>query len=245
MQPVDPEAGPGPADIRLPAFRDVPAVHPLVHLIKDKKKDHHIKEKDREQMQAPEERDAAHKSHQQRRIADRGQDPAHVGHEENEEHHNVRFSSSPGVHFQHGTDHEHAGACCPDAACQQGPEDEKSGVDPGGTREIPFHCNIAGYAEQSEQQDDKCQIIIYRTVQYGFRHLSGPVVKGEWDCHDKDPESHRERLMAAPPFLFDKRHDGDAEQQPCKWDAQPDRDRGILRVFRCLDAYRADDKDKE
>ena len=240
MKAVDAELSPRPADVRFAAFGNVPAVHSFVYMVKDEQEKDHVKNKNREQAQAPEKRNAPHESHEQRRIADGRQDPSHIGDKEDEEHHDVRLPSSPGIHLQHGAHHEHTGAGRADAARQERAQDEKPHIDPRGSREIPLHSDIAGHAEQAEQQDDKGQIVVDRTLQHRFRRLSRPVEDGKGNDHGQDPEDHRMGLMRLPPFPPDQGHDSNAQKKPCKRDTEPDGDGRLPALSRRLRAQRAE-----
>src|SRR5699024_8427773 len=107
VESVDAEFRTGLTDIGFPSFRDIPAVISLVKMIEYEEKNHHVENQYREKMKAPEERNASHKSHQKRRIPNGGETSAHIGHHKYEKDHDMAFSSSPGIHLDHRTDHQH------------------------------------------------------------------------------------------------------------------------------------------
>ena len=167
-------------------------------------------------MQAPEERNPTHKSHQQWRIADRRQTAADVGDQENKEHHNVASALSPGVHLDHRAHHQHAGAGGSNPAGKQGSDEQKSHIDPWGTRQISLQSNITCHAEQSKQQHDKGQIIINDAFQHLLCRFPRAKEDRERNHEQQRPEHHRMRLMALPPFCFYQRQHSDTKKQSGK-----------------------------
>lgn len=73
-----------------------------------------------------------------------------LGDQEDDEDHNVAFSFSPGIHLDDRTDHQHAGAGRPNPAGQQRAKQQPH-IDPGRTRQLPFHDDVTGHTEQSEK----------------------------------------------------------------------------------------------
>ena len=158
-------------------------------------------------MKAPEKRHAAHEAHQKRRIPDGRQTAAHVGHQEDKEHDDVPSVLPPRIHLNDRTDHQHAGSRGPDPAGKDGSQRQEAHIDPGRARQVTGHGNIAGYAEQAEQQDDKRQIIIDDTLQHRFRRPESPVHQGKRHHKQQRPEGHRMGLVLLPPMgLYKRKH---------------------------------------
>ena len=80
-------------------------------------------------MEGPGKGDAALEAHEQRRVAERCQTAAHVGDEEDEEHHEVYFVLAPGIGPDDRTDEQHCCAGRTDPAGQEGADEEQETVD--------------------------------------------------------------------------------------------------------------------
>ena len=78
MKSIDLELCSRFADVRFTSLCDISLVRAHVQMIEHKQKDHHIKEQYRKKVQAPEERNSPHESHQKGRVTDRCQAATHV-----------------------------------------------------------------------------------------------------------------------------------------------------------------------
>ena len=150
MKTLDLKLGTRFADIRFTSLCDILLVRAHIQMIEHKQKDQHIKDKYRKKMKAPEKRNSSHEAHQKRRITDRCQAATHVGYHKDEKDHDMTLSLSPGIHFDHRTDHQHAGSGSSDTAGKQGSQCKKSYIYSWRTRKITLNCNVTGYTEQSE-----------------------------------------------------------------------------------------------
>ena len=150
MKSIDLELGSRFADVRFTSVCNISLIRAHIQMIEHKQKDHHIKEQNRKKVQAPEERNPSHESHQKWRITDRCQAATHVGHHKDEKDHNVAFSLSPGIHFDHRTHHQHTGSGGSNTAGKQSSQCKKSYIYSWRTRKIALNCNVTGYTEQSE-----------------------------------------------------------------------------------------------
>ena len=179
MRPPQGELSSGSADVRTVADCDIPAVVVHIQLPEDKQKNQHVKEEHRRKIQAPEERDAAHKAHEERRIAERCQAASHVGDQKDEEYHDVPLSPAPGIDLDDGAQHQHGGAGGADDTGEQSADDEQREIHCGRTGKISGKSNVSGDAEQPEEHDDKGKIVIQNALEHDFRCALCPEQKGE------------------------------------------------------------------
>ena len=131
-----------------------------IDVVKEKEQKNDIEEQNRKQLQTPEEGNAPHEAHQQRRISHRCETASHIGYEEDKENHDVASFSPPGIHFDDRTNHQHGRTGGSDAAGQERTDDQKADIDPGRTGEIAFKGDISGDTVESKEQNDEGQIII-------------------------------------------------------------------------------------
>ena len=115
------------------------------------KKQYKIQQHDRQKFQTPEEIYSSGKSHQKRWITYRCQTAANIGHDENEENHNLCLSLSPCVGTKQRTDHKHTGSCGSDPAGQQTTDQDQQGIQPRAPCHISFETDISRHTEQSKQ----------------------------------------------------------------------------------------------
>ena len=221
VEPADADLGARLPDVRHVAAGDVLAIGPHINPVKHRQQDHRVEGQHREQAQAPEEGDAPGKAHEQRRVPNGGETAPHVGDEEDEEHHDVAAVPPPGVHFDHRADHEHAGPGGADAAGQHGAQEQEQHVDPGGARQVALQGDVAGHAEQAEQQDDEGEIVADETVQRRLHGGSQPAHQAEGDQKGRRPEGNDPGLVGLPPGGAQQRAQGHAQQQPREGQAQP------------------------
>ena len=139
-------------------------------------------------------------------------------------HHDVAAVPPPGVHFDHRTDHEHAGPGGADPAGQHRAQEQEKHIDSGRTGQIPLQRDIAGHAEQAEQQHNKGEVVADQALQRRLHRRTQSPHQSIRDEKGQRPERHRQGLMALPPRGAQQRTQGDAQQQPRKGDAQPKRD---------------------
>ena len=131
----------------------------------------------------------------------------------------MAFALAPGIHFDNGANHQHAGARGAHPAAEQGAEQQKAHIDAGRTRQIALQRNVAGYAEQAEQQYNKSKIIVYDAFQH---HLGGVVCAEAYHKRNNErqrPCKHHRGLMFLPPGGLYQRKQRDAKQDPCKGNA--------------------------
>ena len=135
----------------------------------------------------------------------------------------MTFPSSPVIHFYYRADHQHTCSGCPDPAGKTGSQQKKSHIDSGGTGQIPFHCNVSGHTEQSEQQYNKGQIITHQTFQHRFQRHPGSIHDCKGNYKQKRPECNCMNLVLFPPLRSDQRKNCNTQQKSCKGNAQSQR----------------------
>ena len=150
---------------------------------------------------------------------------------------------APGVHLQQGTDHEHAGAGGTHQTGQHGAEQQQGHVDPGGAGQVALQGDVAGHAEQAEQQHDKGEIVVHQALQRRLDRSARPVHHGEGDEKQQRPDAHYNGLVALPPGGGYQRHHGDAQQDTGEGDAHPKGSRGLGDLSRL--AARSQHRDAE
>lgn len=128
----------------------------------------------------------------------------------------MTFPSSPVIHFYYRADHQHTCSGCPDPAGKTGSQQKKSHIDSGGTGQIPFHCNVSGHTEQSEQQYNKGQIITHQTFQHRFQRHPGSIHDCKGNYKQKRPECNCMNLVLFPPLRSDQRKNCNTQQKSCK-----------------------------
>ena len=243
VQAADMDLSAGAADVGLAALGDVVAIGPHVHVIEHEQQHHHVKQQHGHQAQAPEEGHASGEAHEQGRVADGGEAAADVGDQEDEEDHDVAAALAPGVHLQQGTDHQHAGAGGAHQAGEHGAEQQQGHVDPGGTGQVALQGDVAGHAEQTEQQHDKGEVVVHDALQRRLDGGPGPVHHGEGDEEEQGPEGDDDGLVVLPPDGDRQGHHGDAKQDTGEGDAHPKGSRGLGDLSRL--AARSQHRDAE
>ena len=133
----------------------------------------------------------------------------------------MALAAAPGVHLDHGTDHQHGGAGGADKAGQQGAEQQKSHVHPGGTGQVAFQGNVTGHAEQAEEQNDEGKIVVDDTLQHDLHRRTHAAHHGKRDQESRGADGNHDGLVMLPPVGFHHREGGDAGQQSSEGDAQP------------------------
>ena len=107
----------------------------------------------------PQERHAAQKAQEQRRITQGGQATTHVGNKEDEEHNDVRLVAAPHVCAQHRANQKHGGACGAHPACQERANGQHNHVVARGAGNGTRHVNVARDNEQAQEQNDKGNVV--------------------------------------------------------------------------------------
>ena len=194
-------------------------------------------------MQTPEERYSSHKSHKERRITDWCQTSTHIRYHKDKEYHDMAFSLPPGIHLDYRSYHQHTGTGRSDTAGQKSSESEQAGIYPRRACKITFHGNITRNTEKSEKKNNKSKIIIYNTFKNCLCCFACTINHRKRNHHQQNPHKYHMWLMCFPPFSFDQRHHGDAEQQPRKRNAQPYRHlSGCFSTSCCPDTCRTHQK---
>ena len=133
----------------------------------------------------------------------------------------MAFSLPPGIHLDYRSYHQHTGTGRSDTAGQKSSESEQAGIYPWRACKITFHGNITRNTEKSEKKNNKSKIIIYNTFKNCLCCFACTINHCKRNHHQQNPHKYHMWLMCFPPFSFDQRHHGDAEQQPRKRNAQP------------------------
>ncbi len=134
-------------------------------------------------LRRPEEVDALQESQEQRRIAERRQRAADVGHQEDEEHHHMRAVLPVVVGPKQRPYQDHGGARRAHHARQGGPRREKSDIHRRTAVQIAADVDSAGDGEQGQQQDDERQKLDEQRV----NDLAQREVHAE-ACRERDHE---------------------------------------------------------
>ena len=108
--------------LRHASCRQILFVIMAIHQVKNGKKDDHIHQKDRRQLECPCKGYASLESHEKRRITERRKTPAHIRHEENQENHDVRNMPAPCIDADQRTDEQHRSSCRTDPARHKRPD---------------------------------------------------------------------------------------------------------------------------
>ena len=108
--------------LRHASCRQILFVIMAIHQVKNGKKDDHIHQKDRRQLECPCKGYASLESHEKRRITERRKTPAHIRHEENQEDHDVRNMPAPCIDADQRTDEQHRSSCRTDPARHKRPD---------------------------------------------------------------------------------------------------------------------------
>jgi hypothetical protein len=103
----------------------------------------------------PEEIDAVQEADEQRRIAERGERAADIGHEKDEEHDDVDIVKTRRVGADERPDQDHGRAGGPDHAGNEGTEGEYRRVDDGRAGQFSRHQNATGDDVEREQEHDE------------------------------------------------------------------------------------------
>ena len=114
---------------RSPAFFYFLIIEVFVQEGEEGEHEDQVEHQDGQEMEGPGKGDAALEAHEQGRIAERCQTAAHVGDEEDEEHHEVYFVLAPGIGPDEGTDEQHGSAGRTDPAGQERADEQQEAVD--------------------------------------------------------------------------------------------------------------------
>ena len=184
--------------------------------------DDHVENQDRQEMRRrPEERYVSLESHEQRRVAQRGQTSAHIGHQEDKEDDDMRFLFSPGIGTDHRTDQQHGRAGGPDPAGQYHADKQKDRVNLGRTDQGSLDRNPSGYDKQPQQQDDKRYEVNEYGLQKSEKSLSSAIFYSERDDEQCRPRECGPEHIVFPPLRFDQRDNRDGQEHPDKRDDTP------------------------
>lgn len=110
----------------------------------------------------PEEVHAAQEPQEQRRISQRGERAADVGHQKDEEDDDVRVVPPVVIGAEDRPDHDHRGAGRADDARNQGAQSEQQRIQNRGAVKIAAHHDSAGHGEQSEEQQNEGDVFEQR-----------------------------------------------------------------------------------
>ena len=156
----------------------------------------------------PGERHAGQVAEEQRRIAQRRQHAADVGHDEDEEDDGVLDVRALAVGLQERPDEQHGGARGPHEGRQEPAERQEPGVGGGRRHQVASQQDAAGDHEQAGEQDDERDVVDGRVQEAG--RMAQPV-EGE---HGEAQDRGGEQLVAVrlPPVRDPERAHGDGQQ---------------------------------
>jgi hypothetical protein len=161
----------------------------------------------------PEEIDAAQETKEERRIAQRRQGAADIGHQEDEEDEHVRVVAALPIRIDHGPDQQHRGAGGAHPAREQRADAEHRHVRRRRAGEIAGDADAAGDDEQCRQQDDERHVVQQGDVQQLLHR--GTRTKGQPHRNDdRDAPRRRDRaVVAEPESRREDREKRDRQQQ--------------------------------
>ena len=188
---------------------------------------------DREQNQAdgqhvgknlhgPEEVDPVQKSQKQRRIAQRCEGAAGVGHQKNEEHHHEGSVAAIGVGAQKGADEQHGRAGGAHPGRQHGADHQNGRIDHRGASQSSPQQNPARDRVKRPQQNNEWNIVGQDDMQ-DLVHGDTLERDHKRNAQAGGPEARDFSEMVVPEIRQDQRHEGDRQQHARKGDAAPDR----------------------
>lgn len=128
------------------------------------------------QAQGPSEGHTAQEAQEERGVAQRCQEPAHVAHGEDEEDHRVLGMGALGISPQQGPYQHHGGAHRADEAGQHRANGKKGEVGLRGGDQVPGEVDAAGDGEEGEQEDDKRHVFLGG----GARDLQTQVAEADY-----------------------------------------------------------------
>ena len=112
------------------------------------------------ELEGPAERHALQEAEEERRIAERREQPAAVRHDEDEEDHHVGLALARRVRAQQRPDQQHRGAGGADRVREHGAQAEQRGVEQRGSRERAAHADPAGDREEGAEQQDEGRVLL-------------------------------------------------------------------------------------
>ena len=166
----------------------------------------------------PEEVHALQEAQEQRRVAQRRQRAADVGHQEDEEHDGVHIVPPVVIGAQQRTDQHHGGAGGADQARDHSANGEDEGIDRRGPLDVPGHQHAAGDREQGEQQDDEGDVLQQSGMDHLMPRRRRAVYGGEGHHEGERPEQGDLTVMVMPEVVGQQRKQGDRQQHACKRD---------------------------
>ena len=161
-------------------------------------------------------RHALQKAEEERRITERGEGAADVGHKENEEDDRVHPVFAVLVGAQKRADEQHGRTGRPHPAGEDGTERQKPGVHDGRTHELTFEADAARDGEQREQQDDEGNVFHEKDMDELIGRQRETVDHGAGDEKGQSPEQGHFPEVVMPEVGDGQRPDGDGQQHAHK-----------------------------
>ena len=137
-------------------------------------------------LRSPKERHAAQETQKQRRIAQRRQAAADIGHDKNEEHKSVHLVATPFVGGQQRTNQQHSRTGRPHEVSNKSPHKENAGIDDRTTDEAAADVNTARNNKKCADEQNKGNVV----TDHGVRNRA--------DCH-VGRKRHKDRNYAGQP----------------------------------------------
>ena len=170
-------------------------------------------------LHRPQEIHAFEEAEKERRIAQRGEAAADIGHEEDEENHHVHTVLAVVVGFEDGADHQHGGAGGAHHGGQERADGEQRGVHARAAVQIAPHEDAAGYGVERPQQQNEGDVFGHQGVHQHMQAGGEAVHEGEGDEEGQRPAGGDFAEMVVPNMGEKQRAGGDGEQNQHEGDA--------------------------
>ena len=170
----------------------------------------------KDMLQCPEKVHALEEAQEQRRIAQRRQRAARVGHDEDEEHHHMRLVRAVVVGPDQGPDQQHRRAGGAHKTGQHCANAQNGGVQPRAAVQVAPDVDAAGDGKQRRQQQDEGNVFLQQRMHQAERRQARAVHCGEGQQKSQRPGGRHLAEMVMPEKRRQQRQQRNRQQQTGK-----------------------------
>jgi len=231
LHPFDPDRRPVPRVARntplLPLFPVVVAVHHVEDREEDGADKEHVRE---DGLRDPEERHVVQEAQKQGGVSQRGQRPADVGHEKDEEDDDMGLSLPVAVRLHDRPDHDHGGPRRAHPGGEECPDQQQDSIDERCSAQRSGDDNPAGDGKEPPEKDNEGDVV--DEVDVDDREDSHLAIDINGGHREGDrPEGRHLAVMMVPEFRSEQGAQGDGQEDPREGDHGPEgKDRAKPRV---------------
>ena len=180
----------------------------------------------------PEEVHALQEPQEQRRVPQRCEGTARVGHDEDEEHHHMGFVLAVVVGTDQGTNQQHRRPRRSHEAGQHCANGQQPRVEPWAAMQVALDVDAARHSKKCRQQDHKGDVLRQECMHQACPRQPGTKGHGKGNQEQQRPSRSHLAKMVVPEDGRHQRHDRDGQQNPGERNAPPQRQRTAVNI-RC------------